>query len=81
MKWDTSTMPGRLKFRMAKGQPWIDYKQSPYFVPDHQISNGSLGYATMQNALKRGVTYYTEADQASDNAMGQLCQLDPYHLF
>lgn len=80
MKWDCSTTPGRLKFRMSKGQPWIDYKQSPYYVADYGIPNGSLGYATMQKALKVGVTYYTPGDEASEKAMGQQCFLDVHTI-
>lgn len=77
MRWDMEAKPPVLMFKMKPGDPWIHYRKSPYYVADHQISNGSPGYATMQNAYKNhGVTYYTPGDEASENASGQCCVLD-----
>lgn len=53
MRWNS----GKLEFCMGIGKPWIGYRQSPYYVADYGMPNGSPGYATMQNALKQGVVY------------------------
>lgn len=40
-----------------ESKKWIRYNNHPCRVPDHQIPNGSSGFATAQNLLKQGYKY------------------------
>lgn len=48
-----------LHIREGLGQPWKHYKDTPYFVADYKIQNGSKGFATMQSCLKQGFQFVT----------------------
>lgn len=45
-----------LHLRERETDPWQIYSSSPHAVPDHQIANGSKGWATFQFLLKQGWT-------------------------
>lgn len=58
MRWlPTFTSDGELilHLRMNADQPWLPYHSCPqYAVPDHEIQEGSKGYATFQSLLSAG---------------------------
>lgn len=62
MRWDH----GRLVIRISDDAPWVDYRHTPYYLPDYPMPHGSPGYRTMQNALKMGVTYAKIENQTID---------------
>jgi len=46
-----------LHLQTAPNEPWRPYTAFPqYAVPDYQIPNGSLGWATYQKLIKAGWT-------------------------
>ncbi len=58
MRWlPTFTSDGELvlHLRVSQYQPWSPYTSFPeYVVPDHEIQEGSKGYATFQSLLRAG---------------------------